>query len=59
MVFAQALSEYGLIAELVPAVQRASYSARQVIATTGPEAWLFWAGLLVAMFFLFRRRRAR
>jgi hypothetical protein len=56
MIFAQAVAEYGAIASMTAAAQRALYSAEDWVSNQGASTWMF-AGAVLLLCLVFTRFR--
>ena len=56
MIFAQAVAEYGALASMTDAAQRALYSAEDWVSSQGPSTWMF-VGAMALLCLAFARFR--
>jgi hypothetical protein len=59
MMFAQSVVEYGALASMAAAAQRALYSAQDWVVSRGPTTWIVVGGLIVLWFVFSRFRSSR
>jgi hypothetical protein len=57
--FAQSVVEYGALASMAAAAQRALYSAQDWFASRGPTTWIVVGGLVVLWVVFSRVRSSR
>jgi len=57
--FAQSVVEYGAIASMAAAAQRALYSAQDWVVSRGPTTWIVVGGLVVLWVVFSRVRSSR
>jgi hypothetical protein len=59
MIFAQSVVEYGALASMVAAAQRALYSAQDWFVSRSPTTWIVVGGLVLLWFVFSRLRSSR
>jgi len=59
MIFAQAVAEYGALASMTAAAQRALYSAEDWVSNQGPSTWMFAGAVVVLCLVVARFRGSR
>jgi hypothetical protein len=59
MIFAQAVAEYGALASMIAAAQRAWYSAEDWVANQGPSTWMFVGAAVLLCLAVVRFRGSR
>jgi hypothetical protein len=59
MMFAQSVVEYGALASMAAAAQRALYSAQNWFVSRGPTTWIVVGGLILLWFVFSRFRSSR